>query len=190
MGLPHFHNYYIASHLTRVIDWHCHGNSKDWVALEAHSSPTPLPCNSPLDPMAEPQTIPKKIPFDSTTLHLFLTVTQKKNLNSMLSPLTPLRNNPDFRDLEKCILKYKAQTYPYNGKLFPQGPNKNFTAFKIDNRLVNLLMWSYFQISSYANHKTRKPFFSREMTDLEEACARGMPQLRIDSEGSGQGFYT
>lgn len=42
MGLTHFYNYYLASHLTRVIDWNGHGNSKDWVTLEDSLSSTPL----------------------------------------------------------------------------------------------------------------------------------------------------
>lgn len=48
MGIPNFYNYYLASHLTRVIDWHCHTESKDWVLLEASLYQTPLKF-SPLD---------------------------------------------------------------------------------------------------------------------------------------------
>lgn len=34
MGFPNLKNYYLATHLTRVIDWACHAENKDWVALE------------------------------------------------------------------------------------------------------------------------------------------------------------
>lgn len=41
MGLPDFRKYYIASHLTRTVDWNCHQGTKDWVALEDGLSPYP-----------------------------------------------------------------------------------------------------------------------------------------------------
>lgn len=39
MGIPDFKHYYQATHLTRVIDWYCHGAAKHWVNLEAALSP-------------------------------------------------------------------------------------------------------------------------------------------------------
>lgn len=42
MGIPDFKAYYYASHITRIIDWHCHSNLKDWVLIENDMSTVPL----------------------------------------------------------------------------------------------------------------------------------------------------
>lgn len=34
LGFPNFRLYYYATHLARIIDWHCHAANKDWVSLE------------------------------------------------------------------------------------------------------------------------------------------------------------
>lgn len=42
LGVPNFQNYYFATHLARIVDWHCHCANKDWVQLEELSSAIPL----------------------------------------------------------------------------------------------------------------------------------------------------
>lgn len=62
MGLPDFKKYYFASHITRIIDWHCHADLKVWVSLEEEMSPIEI------FPMATgiqtPHTEPKPTPPD------------------------------------------------------------------------------------------------------------------------------
>lgn len=30
MGFPNFKNYFLSTHLTRIVDWMCHADNKDW----------------------------------------------------------------------------------------------------------------------------------------------------------------
>lgn len=39
IGLPNIHHYYWACHLQRIVDWHTHQKTKDWVTLENSFSP-------------------------------------------------------------------------------------------------------------------------------------------------------
>lgn len=38
MGLPDFKKYYFATRVSRVTDWHCHGNNTDWGNLEVSNN--------------------------------------------------------------------------------------------------------------------------------------------------------
>lgn len=42
LGIPDFKAYYHASHIGRIIDWHCHSNLKDWVSMENDMGTVPL----------------------------------------------------------------------------------------------------------------------------------------------------
>lgn len=42
MGIPDFRAYYQATHLTRIVDWHCHSVAKEWVSLGYALFPIPL----------------------------------------------------------------------------------------------------------------------------------------------------
>lgn len=95
MGLPDYRKYYHASHITRIIDWHCHQNLKDWVFLENELSPIPLKFSSWIPWISYPPTL-KQHPLLNANLSIFHLLTKKSDLFSPLSPLTPLRNNSDF----------------------------------------------------------------------------------------------
>lgn len=43
VGLPDFKKYHQASHITRIIDWHCHEMNKDWIQLEQNLVPFQIP---------------------------------------------------------------------------------------------------------------------------------------------------
>lgn len=158
MGLPQFHNYYLASHLTRVIDWHCHGDTKDWVALESSLSPIPLKF-SPWIPWQSHNQSMKQHPVMGATLCEFHTVTKKSNLTSPLSPLTTLKNNPDFTPgTENISLLTRDPMRQITVRdCFHNGRIKEISSFK--SGLLGLPLWSYFQIRSFINEKTKKPFF-------------------------------
>ncbi|XP_040182530.1 carcinoembryonic antigen-related cell adhesion molecule 1-like [Rana temporaria] len=38
VGLPDMWTYYRAVHFTKIVDWHCHGAEKQWVAMELENS--------------------------------------------------------------------------------------------------------------------------------------------------------
>lgn len=68
--LPDFKQYYYVSHLARIIDWHCHGYSKDWVSLESGIGPIPL-LFSPWIPWDSYPNSLKTLPLTGNTLAIF-----------------------------------------------------------------------------------------------------------------------
>lgn len=87
--------YYFASHVLRIIDWHCHRDLKDFVPLENELCPIPLKFSPWIPWTSYPLTL-KQHPLISTTLSIFHLLTKQSKLFTPLSPLTPLKNNPDF----------------------------------------------------------------------------------------------
>lgn len=95
MGIPDFKAYYFASHVARIIDWHCHSASKDWISIESYLVPAPLQCS----PWMSKTTYPKAMcahPLVGTTLGIFHQLTKYPKFSTPLSPVTPLSNNPGF----------------------------------------------------------------------------------------------
>lgn len=95
MGIPNFQKYYYATHLTRIIDWHCHANQKAWVKIERHWSQI----YTHFLPWSPQSSYPKEIkthPLISTTLNIFHKIASKHIISSCPSPITSLFNNPDF----------------------------------------------------------------------------------------------
>lgn len=143
MGLPNFYNYYLASHLTRVIDWHCHAESKDWVILENSLHQIQLKF-SPWTSWREHCPSLKNHPLTGTTLSLFHNIAKNTELTSNISPLTPLMNNPDFPPgLKNSILQAPGHKQPPIAKnCFDKSQIKDFTTLKKDNELTRLPLWS------------------------------------------------
>lgn len=94
MGLPNLQLYYSATHLTRVIDWHCHSAYKDWVQLESETVASPLHFIWWV-PWASCSSL-KAHPLIGNTLKIFHNMTNTHNLCTIPGPLSPLSNNPDF----------------------------------------------------------------------------------------------
>lgn len=77
----------------------CHGSTKDWVTLEADLSPLPLKF-SPWIPWGSYQTSVKNHPVTGSTLRNFHKLIKTLDISSQSSPLTPMKDNPDF---EPCL---------------------------------------------------------------------------------------
>lgn len=95
IGLPDFRRYYFATHLSRIIDWHCHDHYKDRVILEKSCSKLAIQYLPWTDPGQYPLNI-KGHPLIHTTLKIFHKIAAKHKLSSPPSPLSSLANNPDF----------------------------------------------------------------------------------------------
>lgn len=93
IGLPDFKKYHIALHITRLIDWHCHGKDKDWVHLECGHHMKPISYY----PWSTISKLTKKIshPLVAATAIWHKTASQYK-LATIPGPLTPIVDNPDF----------------------------------------------------------------------------------------------
>lgn len=174
MGLPHFQNYYMAAHLTRVIDWHCHGESKDWVRLEESLNQGSLRF-SPWIPWRCQQHSVKRHPLTENTMNVLRMVIKKSDLTSQLSPLTPLQDNPEFAPGidSRTFQSQDPQKRLTVGDCLLNDRIKDYSMPKDDNKLPNLPCWSYFQICSYVTNGAKQPFFQRPLTELEIACQKG-----------------
>lgn len=95
IGLLDIHKYYWFCHLARVVDWHVHIHTKDWVRLGESFSQIPIRHL----PSIGPSLIPKEStnhPLIGPTLQNFSAACRKLNLASSPGPLTPIDRNPEF----------------------------------------------------------------------------------------------
>lgn len=95
IGLPDIYKYHWACLLTRVIDWHVHADTKDWVRLEESFAGIPISHLSWISQKAIPKDCTKH-PFIHPTLLQFRMACNKHNIASSPGPLTPINQNPDF----------------------------------------------------------------------------------------------
>lgn len=182
MGIADFRTYYLASHVTRIIDWHCHYKIKDWVELEEILSPMSIRYSPWIPWKSLPANI-RSHPLVGTTLATFNKLTKLKNFSSQLSPLTPLQNNPDFLP---GVGNRFLQSVDTNRPLlamhcFHNLEFRNFTDIKITNKLPDLPLWTYFQFRSYLNNTLRKHNFNRPLTELESICQTEEPIPKVTS---------
>lgn len=94
IGLPNFKKYQQASHITRIIDWHCHSSNKDWIQLEQSL----FRFNLIFYPWSLHSKTDKKLnhPLVANTLDIWQKVAGIHKLASIPGPLTPVTKNPDF----------------------------------------------------------------------------------------------
>lgn len=95
LGVPNLRDYYRASHIARIIDWHCHRVIKDWVKLEMDLNSIPLTFAPWIQWNSYPDDL-KQHPLTGTTLKLIHELPRGTGITSALGPLTPLKDNPEF----------------------------------------------------------------------------------------------
>lgn len=134
-------------------------------------------------------------------------MTKKSTLTSALSPLTPLKNNPDFTLVTVNInLHTRNPTWQITVRdCFHNGQIKDTLTLQSNTGLLSLPLWSYFQIRSFVNDKTKKPFLpeswlswkwyvlkettlKRQRPSPMPGCNAPQPRLRIVFRGNGQGL--
>lgn len=145
MGLSDFKNYYLASHLTRIIDCHCHKDTRDWFSSESGLNPIPLQFSSWILWSSYPPSL-KHHPLMETTLEVFHKLTRWTDVTSLLSPLTPLK---DITDFMPSIGNSAFHLAPSNklllaGDCFHKGKIKDLAFLKtgIQSPLIALLVLS------------------------------------------------
>lgn len=124
LNLPDIQKHHWACLLTRIVDWHIHEQSKDWVQLEKSFAQTPVHHF----PWINRIYVPKDFTLHSlihATLVQFRTACKKLNLHPTPGPMTPLDNNPEFPPgLSLHVLtetpprtQIRAQQFFHNNKL-------------------------------------------------------------------------
>lgn len=95
IGLPDPSLYYTACQLTRIVDWHVHWSSKDWVSLKDAI----LGIRVAHLPWIEPHSTPnacKSHPLIGPTLTTFRVTCRSFDTTPSPGPMTPLTQNPYF----------------------------------------------------------------------------------------------
>lgn len=97
VGLPDMKAYYRAAHLTRVVDWHCQAEAKQWVAMELEDSDgmakswpwiaTPLLRHITDHPML------------GSTIQVARDAFRHSSVSPMPTPMVPIFGNPDVKVL-------------------------------------------------------------------------------------------
>lgn len=108
--LPDVHKYYWSCRLTRIVDWHVHVATKDWVGLEESFSHLPI-CHLP---WISPNMTPKESTVHhliGSTLQIFWATCKKiiPDFSPGLTELTPLGSHTQK--------KIRAETFSEKGKL-------------------------------------------------------------------------
>lgn len=95
LGLPDIQKYHWACHLTRIVDWHVHSHTKDWIKLENATTDVPLAYL----PWITHKTIPtdgSTHPLIGATLSCFARACTYLATTPSPCPMTPLDRNPQF----------------------------------------------------------------------------------------------
>ena len=182
LGFPDFRSYYRASHLARIVDWHCQGSMKEWVSLEAELCPIALH-HSPWTPTSAYPTSLRRNPITGPTLEIFQFLAKKLKISSVPGPLTPLADNPDFTPgVNNTSLRSSPQSDPLLvGECYVRNKLKDWQALKSENNLPRLRLWTYFQLRSYVHKLRPLSNLTRPLTEMESVCRSHAPLAKATS---------
>lgn len=160
VGLPDFRNYYYY----------------DSVSLASDMHPIPL-LYSPWIPWAICPLSLKQHPLTGNILEVFHRIAKCSDATSSPSPLTPLKDNPDFTPgLGNPAFQSAQQKAPLlAGDCYLNGKIKEWATLRTVKNLPHMPLWSYLQLRSYLWAKESKENFHRPLTDLESARSSGHP---------------
>lgn len=175
IGLPDVKAYYRATHLTRVVDWHCHAEAKQWVAMELEDS----------DGTAKSwpwitTPIPKAIvahPTLGSTIQVARDAFRHSSVSPIPSPMVPIPGNPDF--LPGCrgpVFRYLTAEgrWPHLHDFL--GPTGQLTADAgMPGSDPPLDFLSGLQLRNFLRRCARTPGILRQLTELEQICHRKEP---------------
>ena len=150
IALPDLKKYHQATLLTRIVDWNIHQAVKGWVKLERIQFPQDLHILPWIHPKYHSKAI-KAHPMIGPTLKIFHSTFKQSNATPWLSPLTSLRNNPEFPPgLEKNFLKLH---WPHERILSMHFYKKGKILSREDlNDIIKPFViphWNYIQIRHY-----------------------------------------
>lgn len=122
-------------------------------------------------------------PITDNTLKIIRHIANCKTITSPLSPLTPLRDNPDFPPgIGNTIFQpTQGDTPLLAGGCYAESKFKDLSTLKLEGILPQLRWWSYLQLRSYLTKQKNTQDFYRPLTDLESVCHGGSPQAKSTS---------
>lgn len=183
LSLPDIHKYHSACHLTRIIDWHIHKSTKDWVDLEDSFAPVPIAHLPWINSQATPKEYTSH-PLMGPTLTTFRQISQTLHWCPSPGPLTPLVDNPDFepgvpshnQPHTQIITPLRTSQFFQNGKLLP------FNALLSHLPDYHIPFFKFLQIRHFLNEARPTSQWFRDLTPFETLCTSSLPQKHLISE--------
>lgn len=168
--------------MTRIVDWHVHADTKDWVKLEESFAGIPITHL----PWISQKTIPKdctKHPLIQSTLLHFRKACNYHNIASSPGPLTPIDQNPDFPpgflpiniDTTRQRPSLRAKHFFHNNEftmyatLYSRFPEQTIPFFK------------YLQVRHFIQSSKPLNKWHREYTPFKAICSATEPQRHLIS---------
>lgn len=181
LGLPDIRRYHDACHIPRIIDWHLHAHSKDWITIEDSYAQIPL---SHI-PWINAQATPKEYsthPLTGPTLTSFRHTYHTLKMTTSPGPMTPLTGNPDFppdlpdndRHLTSSEHKLRARHFFHNGSVL---------AFHdLPTRLPDstIPFFTFLQIRHFLHSIHPVSQWCRDLHPFEALCSNSSPQNSPD----------
>lgn len=182
IALPDLYQYYLACHLTRVVDWCTTRSGKPWVTLENSFVPGHLHYLPWISSKHWTQPI-KKHPLIYPSLLALASAMTTSQLSSRPGPLTSLRGNPDFPPgLSNTFLK---QEWPHEEvqahHFFHADRLRTYDNLKSLSLTKNFPFWTYRQLTHFLSSTTSNNTWTRKLTPLETLCTQNTSQRHLIS---------
>lgn len=179
IGLPDIQKYQWVCQLTRIVDWHIHAETKDWITLEDTFSQVLITHM----PWIEQKSISSE--QVRPTLMTFRTACKKLTLILTLTPgpLIPLDQNSEFPPglmahnpiIPGCDSLLRAEQLFLDGQLIPF---QNI-APRFPNRTIPF--FHYLQIRHFLNRTKPLSKWYRDYTPFEALCTSSVPLRHLIS---------
>lgn len=183
LSLPDIHKYHTACHLTRIIDWHIHKSTKDWVDLEESFASVPI-AHLPWIAMTNTPKEYASHPVMGPTLSAFRSISQSLHWYPAPGPLTPLVDNPDFAPGMPLRNPSHTQGTPplRASQFFKNGILLSFTALISHFQDYHIPFFKFLQIRHFLNNARPISQWFRDLTPFESLCTSTPPQRHVISE--------
>lgn len=182
LGLPDIRRYHDACHFSRLIDWHLHARSKDWITIKDSCAQVPLSHV----PWISAQATPKEHsthPLMGPTLTSFRNTCHILKMTPSPGPMTPLTGNPDFppglpdsnRHLANTEHKMRARHFFHNDSVI------SFS--DLPSRLPDstIPFFTFLQITHFLNSTHPVSQWYRDLNPFEALCSNDSPQSHLIS---------
>lgn len=169
LGIPNLVDYFRATQIRFMLEWHREESEKQWLFQDAAISGVGLAV-VPFYPKAHrPQTL-RGSPITNRTLCMWDEVAVKRGLTSLPSPLTSFLDNPDFSPGldRRAFSVWKRAKCIRAGQFFDLDGILPFTDLKNDYAIPESARLQYLQIRHWLLHSDIRPNTARKMTAFEK----------------------
>lgn len=182
LALPDIRQYFLASHLGRILDWRRNKTSKLWVHLE--QSQTHIPLKGALRCYSDLPSRMRSHPLIGTTLKHSHQIALQTSLTSKKSPLFPILGHPNFAPglqlTDYTTLRDSGRDHVdkiTNGERWP-----SITDLTNPAGDYHLPFWKAAQLHHFLHSLPGPQVFARQQTLFEDLCTGEGPIAHILSQ--------